>query len=211
MILTLAVLAGLLAGAIRAWLNGRQYDPASPRAAWLVLIAFLPQLAATRLELTRHLISDNVAAAILVVTGAILLLFGWLNRRQSGGWILLAGLLLNELVIVANGGLMPIAPDTVARVYPNAPSDSWEVGRRLWFGKDVVLPIEETTLRWLSDRFLFPEWLPIQVAFSLGDVLIAVGVFGWLWSGVKGHNDHEVSHQRREHNILHQPGIGKGE
>ena len=50
------------------------------------------------------------------------------------------------------------------------------MGSRLGTGKDIVLAVDQTRLWWLSDRFLLP--LPGgYVAFSLGDVLIAVGAF----------------------------------
>jgi hypothetical protein len=34
----------------------------------------------------------------------------------------------------------------------------------------------------LSDYYTLPDWLHYPVAFSLGDVLIAVGAFWLLWS-----------------------------
>ncbi|MCB0072784.1 MAG: DUF5317 family protein, partial [Caldilineaceae bacterium] len=33
-----------------------------------------------------------------------------------------------------------------------------------------------------ADRFTVPDWYPQRVAFSLGDVLIALGAFGLFWS-----------------------------
>src|ERR687885_775327 len=39
--------------------------------------------------------------------------FLWLNRRYRGLWVLAIGAGLNLLVMVANGGLMPIAPSAL--------------------------------------------------------------------------------------------------
>ncbi len=76
---------------------------------------------------------------------------------------------------------MPISPETVMRVYPDVPRELWQVGERLGNGKDIVLLPSETRFWFLSDRFLLPGWLNYRVAFSLGDILIALGAFWLLW------------------------------
>jgi hypothetical protein len=185
MILIWAVVAGLLAGLGWAWIRRDSYHPPELKLVWLVPAAYLPQLLAFNWPAARQLIPDFLAAAALVCSQILLLVFAWRNRSRPGFWALGLGLALNLLVIAANGGLMPISPEIVTRLSPNAPADSWLVGQRLWEGKDVVLTIEATRLWWLSDRLLTPDWLPFQVAFSIGDIFIAVGAF-WLLCSAGG-------------------------
>jgi len=182
MILAFAVFAGLAAGLIRARVGKRSYRAASLRYTSLVLIAFLPQLVAFYLSKTGMSIPDAWAPYILVGSQFLLLGFAWLNRKVTGFWLLGSGLLTNFLVIVLNGGLMPISPETVRKIYPNAPESSWQVYERLGSGKDIVLPVEQTRLWFLSDRFVLPDWMQYSVAFSVGDVLIALGAFWLLWA-----------------------------
>ena len=181
MILTVAVLVGLLAGLARAWSGGRRPQVPQLRLVWVVVIAFIPQWLAFHLPATRAVIPDWGAALCLTLSLSFLLLFAWVNRSHAGGIFLLLGLALNLLVIAANGGLMPISPEAVRYLAPGAP-ETWEIGSRLWGGKDVVLPVHATRLRWLSDYFLTPSWFPIRIAFSLGDLFIAGGAFWLLWS-----------------------------
>lgn len=181
MILAAAVVIGLAAGFIRAWIGKRPYRPVTLRLPGLVLFAFIPQWIAFYQSRTGVRLPDSWVPVLLVGSLIVLLIFAWLNRKLPGFWILGAGLLLNFIVIVANGGWMPISPETVRNLNPGAPESSWQIGKRLGGGKDIVLPVADTHLWFLSDRFLFPEWMPYRVAFSLGDVFIALGAFWLLW------------------------------
>lgn len=178
MILALAVVAGLLAGLGWARWRNRPYQPPELNFLWLVFIAFLPQFVVFYLPGTRQLFSDRWVALLLPLSQALLLTFAWLNRRQSGMMILLIGTALNLTVITANSGFMPISPQTASRLVSQEVLDDIQPGER--FGtKDILLHPQETRFEWLADRFLPPAWFTYQVAFSIGDVCIASGVF-WL-------------------------------
>lgn len=182
MVLAAAVALGLVAGLVRAWVGKRTYRVVDLRFPGLVLIAFIPQWFAFYQSRMGFGFPAEWSPVLLVLSQILLLIFAWLNRKLPGFWLLGGGLLLNFLVIAANGGLMPISPEAVRQLYPNAPESSWEVGKQLGNGKDIVLPREATNLWFLSDRFLAPEWLRYSVAYSLGDVLIALGAFWLLWT-----------------------------
>jgi hypothetical protein len=178
MILLPAIAAGLLAGL--AWAKYRNEHLRSPdlRLVWLVPIAFLPQWLAFNLPVTRRLTTDNLAAAALVSSQALLLVFAWYNRKQPGFWALGAGLALNLTVIALNGGLMPVSPGVVAELLPDTPADDWQVSERV--GWNIVLPVTDMRLWWLSDHLLLPAWFPYRKALSVGDLLIAAGAFWYL-------------------------------
>lgn len=180
MILLLAIIAGLMAGLVRARCGNGHLKPPEFRLMWLVPIAFLPQWLAFHVSLTSRLITNNLAAAALVSSQALLLVFAWLNRKQPGFWALGTGLVLNLLVIVLNGGLMPVSPEVVAQLLPDTLPDAWSIGKRV--GWNIVLPQATTRLWWLSDHLLLPAWSPIRKTLSPGDCLIAGGAFWLLWA-----------------------------
>ncbi len=178
----MAILAGAVAGLCRAKFQGQSYHIVDLRHLWLVLIAYTPQLFVFQLPATRSKFSVELAAVALVSSQILLLFFTWFNRDQPGFWLLSLGLALNFLVIVLNGGLMPISPETITRLIPGAPPGTWAVGERLGKGKDIVMIASDTRLWWLSDRFLLPAWFPTRAAYSIGDMVIAAGAFLFFWS-----------------------------
>lgn len=184
MLLTLAVFAGLAAGIGWAHWRSRPYQPPELKYLWLVVLAFLPQFVAFYLPNTRQQIPDQWAAVFLTSSQFLLLGFAWLNRKAPGMMILLIGTALNFTVMAANGGFMPISPQTASRLIPAEVLQDIPLGDR--FGtKDILLASEATRFEWLSDRFLPPTWVSYQVAFSLGDVFLAIGVF-WLFAAQNG-------------------------
>jgi len=179
MILWLGVGAGLMAGlGVSRW-QGQSYRYPTLDHIGLVFIGFLPQLVIIYLGSNRITVPDWLAALSIVVSQFLLLVFAWLNRSNAGMPVLIAGLILNLAVIVANGGFMPIDPDTAGQVVGAERVSSIDLGSRIGY-KDVLLPAEDTHFEWLADRYTLPAWVPYQAAFSLGDVLIAIGAFGLL-------------------------------
>ncbi|MEW6180865.1 MAG: DUF5317 domain-containing protein [Chloroflexota bacterium] len=190
MILLVAIIAGLTAGLIRAKISHRPYHPFEFRYGWLVLVALFIQWLAFGFPPTRTLYSDEAASVSLVLSQFILLIFAWFNRKIPGFLLLAGGLVLNLLVISLNGGFMPISPETVQWLRGDPALTGWQVGERLGTGKDIVLPIDQTKLEFLADRFRTPYTPYYRVAFSAGDVLIAIGAFWLLWSvGGRGGQD----------------------
>jgi hypothetical protein len=180
-ILLYAILIGLLACALRGWSGGKRLAVPEYKWVWLLPAAVFPQLVVFQLPGTKHVFPDVLAPTILVGSQIVLLVFILVNRTKPGFLVLGVGLALNLAVILLNGGLMPISPETVARLAPNAPPDSWHIGERLGTGKDIVLALEQTRLWFLSDRFLLRDGIASQAALSLGDILIALGVVWTLW------------------------------
>jgi hypothetical protein len=177
-ILLLSLGIGLAFGLVWAKRQGQSYRPPRLNHPWLAIVAFLPQYFVTYFGKAQAPIPDWLAAFAIITSQGLLFLFAWLNRQLPGMLVLIIGLVLNLTVMIANGGFMPINPQTAERVVGKERVVSVETGSRIGY-KDILLPSNETHLELLSDRFLPPEGFPYQVAFSLGDIFIAIGAF-WV-------------------------------
>ncbi len=184
MILLIAVLAGFTTGMVVMWARRQSYRPPDLQYIWLVFLAYLPQFAILYIPGIRQQVSDLWAAVLLTASQLLLLGFAWLNRKLPGMLILLLGAALNFAVMTANGGFMPISPQTASRFLTREELNEISLGERIGI-KDILLEPQDTRFEILADRFLPPAWSTYQVAFSLGDVFLAAGVF-WLLARVPG-------------------------
>jgi hypothetical protein len=181
-ILLVAVIAGLAATYLRALLSKRHLRTIDLRFSWLVFLAVIPQLLVFQVQATARLVPEEAIPFILVFSQILLLIFVGANFRRPGFWALSMGLLVNFLAIGLNGGWMPISPETIQRMFPSLPPETWIAGERLGFTKDRIMAVSSTRLAWLADVFTLPTWISYRVAFSVGDIFIAVGAFLILWS-----------------------------
>ncbi len=182
MILLAAVAAGFILTFLRAKLTHRKLRPIQLKIPWLVFLAVIPQAVLFQISPVGQYIPDALVPVILVCSQALLVGFALVNFTQPGVWALGIGLAANFLAIVTNGGWMPISPEIVRRILPSLPEDFPLAGRRLGLSKDWIIPNSDMNLPWLSDRFMLPGWISYKVAFSAGDILIAIGAILLLWS-----------------------------
>lgn len=150
------------------------------RHGWLAIGAFALQIIDIYFPLpaSEGLLSWRVL--LLVGSYGLLLVFVGLNRHLPGVPLIGAGLALNLLVMLGNGGYMPITPEALGRAGLDHLALGSKPGSRLVATKDILLPREETRLWILSDILVIPSTLPLSSAFSAGDVVLAVGVF-WFF------------------------------
>lgn len=167
------LLAAILAGLLVVFFRGGRLRGIKLQAIWLVFCGTLLQLFVLNLPPTS--MPGYLVAIGLVTSQLFLLIFAGLNWSRPGFWLLALGLGLNFLVILLNGGLMPISPELAAKL---SPGTALEIGQRFGQSKDIVLPTHIARLEWLSDRFFITTGLT-RIAFSVGDLFIAAGAF-WV-------------------------------
>jgi hypothetical protein len=176
MILALAVVVGLIASLIRY--RGSALDriaAISLRCTWLVLLALALQVPLLRAPAgLRQQI--GVQQVVFLASHLLLLAFVGLNWRSTAVKIVGLGVVCNLIVILANGGLMPITPETLVQINQGSSLAQWPSGAHYGYSKDIILPRQGTALWLLSDILVLPPPFLWPTAFSLGDLIIAIGI-----------------------------------
>ncbi|HTK45649.1 MAG TPA: DUF5317 domain-containing protein [Patescibacteria group bacterium] len=156
--LVVGFVLGLLLGGRPSGLANLQF-----RWPWLIIGGLLVQVV---------LFSDQVARVVgelgpwIYVGSTGLVFLGVLrNIDISGMKVVALGAASNLAAIVANGGYMPAsrgALEALGKTDPTTYSNS--------------ATLQHPALEPLTDIFALPAWLPFANIFSVGDVLIALGV-----------------------------------
>ncbi len=103
--------------------------------------------------------------AVHMASYAMLGAFAWSNRRIPGVPLIMAGGLANFIAIAANGGVMPADPDLAQHVAREAGEGFVNSGA-----------MQNPHLLFLGDIFATPSSWPLYNVYSVGDLLIVLGV-----------------------------------
>jgi hypothetical protein len=133
------------------------------RWAALMLIGFIFQVALfSDLVATR---AGDLGPALYVASTLLVVVAVARNLSIPGMPLVALGAGSNLAAIAANGGFMPASPDAMAAVGRVAPT--------IYSNSAVVA---QPALAPLTDIFALPMWLPFHNIFSVGDVVLGVGV-----------------------------------
>ena len=107
-----------------------------------------------------------------------LLLFAgiYFNRGTLAFKIIFIGVFLNFLVIMANGGQMPVSGEAMVNIGLTDNMLDIRDGKIITH----VLMNSDTAFRYLGDIFVLPKPYPRPKIFSIGDVFMALGIFIYI-------------------------------
>jgi hypothetical protein len=151
---TALITGGRLANLARVQLRRSSLLPLA-LGAQIVVISLLPGAA------------PGLHKVVHVATYGALALFMWSNRRLPGLKLIASGAATNAAAIIANGGVMPASAAALARA--GMPAD-----KGAEFANSAALAAPK--LSWLGDVFAIPASWPLSNVFSVGDLLIAIGL-----------------------------------
>ena len=174
MLYLVALLIGLAVGFLR---GGRLSHLARLRLRWLWII---PVALAVQLMIfplfSRAPLLPYATVPLHVLSYALVGVWLLANLRVTPLVVVGCGALANFVTVAVNGGRMPASAAALRGAGWSKTADflvsQGEYG-------NVVLMGETTRLNWLGDYLYLPDWVPFAIAFSIGDVLIMVGL-AWL-------------------------------
>jgi hypothetical protein len=160
------MLYGLVAGLLAGWLAGgdlARLERVSIRWAPVAMVGLLAQLVLFLQPVAER--AGELGMPIYVSSTALVLLVVVRNARVPGFALVAIGAASNLAAIAANGGYMPASTGALAAL-----------GKTINAGYSNSAVVPSPALGPLTDVFAMPRWLPFANVFSLGDVLISVGV-----------------------------------
>lgn len=100
----------------------------------------------------------------------------YFNRSKLAFRIIFIGIFLNFIVIMANGGQMPVSGEAMAGIGLIDNMNNIRDGRIITH----TLINNHTVLKYLGDIFILPKPYPRPKIFSIGDIFMAVGIFIYI-------------------------------
>jgi len=110
-------------------------------------------------------------------------IFFVLNWRMLTLWVMALGMILNAVIITANGGLMPVSLEALEC---SGHGDIVGIIEEKGIYANVILMDETTKLNFLGDWICVPAWIPGASAISIGDIVLMIGLAWLIAGGMRG-------------------------
>lgn len=134
----------------------------------------------------------QISGYLYIAVYIVGLTFLFLNRNHPGFNLILAGVFLNFLVMVVNGGRMPVSAEAAAVLDP-----SYIAALKDGLYAKHALLTEASKLGFLGDIIPLSDPYPRTQIISIGDVIMNVGIFLFIQhlmlDHLKEENDTDVA------------------
>lgn len=154
------------------------------RAWYLLILAALLQIGLSLLKgldlSFGKIIFNNYFLYIHGLSYLLMIVCIGLNIKKSSMKLFFIGIILNCMVIFANGGQMPVSINGIKGINTKVelPLGSFDIKHQ---------PVsQDTKLVYLSDIILIPKPYPLPKILSIGDVFLMMGLFLFLQEAMVG-------------------------
>jgi hypothetical protein len=172
------IVIGLIVGFIRAgFFNGLlALTKLQIRGGLIFPILLVLQLCIYFLQKDTGILSSINGYLFMVFYAAGLVVL-WINRNEKGFWFILVGVFLNFLVMLVNGGKMPVSLEATAVALGPVYTQMLQAGTVV--SKHILLT-DSTHLSFLADIIPLSPPYPRSQVLSIGDIIMNFGIFIYL-------------------------------
>ncbi|MEH7305623.1 DUF5317 domain-containing protein [Neobacillus drentensis] len=141
---------------------------------WIFPLLLIVELAVFTLQNDSKILGQ-ISGSIYIVVYVLGLLFLFMNRNNQGFMLILIGVFLNFLVMVINGGRMPVSVEAAAVLDPGY----IEALKDSLYAKHTMLN-SSTHLEFLGDVIPISAPYPRTQIISIGDIIMNIGIFFFI-------------------------------
>lgn len=174
------ILAAVILAVVVGGVKGKSIDLYGIRLqkTWLIIIAFLVQTITRLLGISGVGFVLKYSLITQVVVFTLLFVCFWFNKKYIGLWFVGLGASLNAMVMLINGGRMPVSMEAMQRVGVKEGIDMIVSGMD---NKHTVLD-STTRLGFLADIIYLPGFIGWGMwVISIGDLVVALGMFIFIF------------------------------
>jgi len=164
----------------------------------LIVLACLIQAGLIFLESKKVKFVLDYSSYMLIFSYIVLLLAVWYNKKIKGIKIIALGIIFNFIVIVANGGHMPVLLSSLYK----AGLDDFALVLKEGTYVTHTLITEKTLFKFLADVIPLSPPFPDPSVVSVGDFLMFYGVFSLIQNAMVKKQNSEIRNQNSEEKEL---------
>jgi hypothetical protein len=168
-VFVISILVGWLRrGSIKGFLNLRI------KGIWVIVLSFILQFVVYSQAQRGNRWFVNYGEWLIILAYVILIYGLIININIYSFKLILSGVILNFVVIALNGGRMPVSHNALVKT--GIIDELRPLFEKGWYGRYIPMT-ESTHLKFLGDILFIPRPYIRPSIFSIGDVLLFIGIF----------------------------------